>query len=88
MELVSLKENILRLRDLNADNGRKHTYDFSRLPVEIFGEIFREATSEDFTRVLVLASICMQWRTIALNTAALWGTLVLSEKRPVAKAKI
>ena len=88
LDLTRLQEKILQLRDLKVNHGRNYVSHLSQLPVEIFGVIFREVTSHDFTRVLVLAGTCTQWRAIALNTAALWGTLVLSEIRPIQKARI
>jgi F-box/TPR repeat protein Pof3 len=87
-ELNCLKDEALRLRDSAVERNRRPFCHFGLLPVEICSEIFKEVVSCDPAQVLVVSSVCRQWRVVALNTAALWGTLVLSGKHLVARANL
>jgi hypothetical protein len=86
-ELEGLKAEALHLHQQHATSSlaRPSTGHPIRLPFELWAEIFRWVVLPDHTKVLVLSSVCRQWRGIAFDTAALWDTLVLTRRHPVAK---
>lgn len=87
VELEEMREQVLDAQERNRLLASSVTYHFAKLPVEIFAEIFTEVVAPDPSRVLVLSSVCKQWRGISLHTPAMWRKLVLTGRRPVTKAK-
>ena len=88
-ELDRLKAEALHLHQPPRPSTSAHSpRNAVQLPVELWAEVFREVVSFDHTRVLVLSRVCKHWRDIALDTAALWDTLVLTRHRPAAKVQM
>ncbi|TFK55738.1 hypothetical protein OE88DRAFT_654163 [Heliocybe sulcata] len=60
-------------------------YHFGKLPVEIITSIFLLHADAHPSGSIMLSHVCQHWRGIALNTPALWSTLILS-RHPRKKA--
>lgn len=87
-DLSNLKEMVLKERKQLEEKSRRNQNHFKKLPVEIFGDICWISVSQDSASLIVLLHICKYWRQAAWHNPRLWGTLTLSSRRPVDKAKL
>ncbi|KAJ7288248.1 hypothetical protein C8J57DRAFT_1115677 [Mycena rebaudengoi] len=79
-KLTELKEDVLARQ-------RQRVYHFGKLPVEIVALIFGMVVSPNWSRVLLISSVCTHWRNVALNTPSLWSILVLTNQNPARHAQ-
>ena len=91
-ENTERRESLLSLQ-AEIHNAQKQTssrrFDqFTKLPVEIFGEIAAMVIQQDSTLLLPLSHVSKQWRYVVRNHSALWSVLVLSRRRPKEKATL
>ncbi|KZT60128.1 hypothetical protein CALCODRAFT_507102 [Calocera cornea HHB12733] len=57
---------------------RRRQTPISRLPTELLLHIAQLGTLEHFSFPIVFSHVCRLWRSLALSTPALWGTILLS----------
>ncbi|KAJ6605686.1 hypothetical protein B0H10DRAFT_1886607 [Mycena sp. CBHHK59/15] len=81
------RRKLNELKDEVLEHRRRCVYHFGKLPVEIITVIFEMVISSDWSRILVIAGVSKHWRDIALNTASLWSTLVLTNRHPARHAQ-
>jgi F-box/TPR repeat protein Pof3 len=89
--IESLRTRVLREKEIFSLNQQRKSIGFAchfgSLPVELVVQVFEEILSSEPVKAVALSHVCRRWRTIALNTPALWRTLVISSKSPVTKVK-
>ncbi|TDL21972.1 hypothetical protein BD410DRAFT_275405 [Rickenella mellea] len=87
----SQRDEILRLKGQILDYLRKATSPashFSKLPFEIASIIFAFGAGEDVSDAISISHVCKGWRAMALNTTALWKSVVLRHNRDIRKAGV
>ncbi|TDL21974.1 hypothetical protein BD410DRAFT_865829 [Rickenella mellea] len=86
------RDTMLHLRTQTLDslkktNTRKASH-FGKLPFEISSAIFILAVGEDVFGAFTISHVCKAWRGIALNTPALWKSVVIRHNRDIPKAGV
>lgn len=81
------RAEFLKLKEEAEEYRRRCTYHLGKMPVELLTEVFTMVAVENHTDVLLVSRISRHWRNVALNTPALWSTLVLSKRDPVRKSQ-
>ncbi|KAG6868975.1 hypothetical protein C0993_006497 [Termitomyces sp. T159_Od127] len=87
-EISRLKDDILRAQCAEAKLQRSMRNQFEKLPVELLGEVFRYALSDDPGTLIRVLRVCSYWRNVAWTTPALWDTLILTARFPVRKLSL
>ena len=91
-ELTALRTEIHKTREAATEEAAKlaslRAYHFGKLPVEIAHTMFSMVLAEDHAYVVILASVCKNWRAAILQTPTFWSTLVVADNRPKPKIKI
>ncbi|KAJ7212028.1 hypothetical protein GGX14DRAFT_621392 [Mycena pura] len=80
-------KKLTELKEKAVERQRQQVYHFGKLPVEISAIIFEMVVASDWTRVLIIWRVCKHWHSIALNTANLWSTLILTNRQPARHAQ-
>lgn len=86
--LLALQADVHRLQAALEDQRIRSIDHIGKLPIEIFGEIAMMLIEEDHTNLITLLHICKHWRNVIEDHPRFWCNLVLTKRRPKAKAKL
>jgi len=86
--LLSLQADVQRLQAALEDQRIRSIDHIGKLPIEIFGEIAMILIEDDHTSLITLLHVCKHWRDVIQDHPRFWCKLVLTKRRPKAKAKL